>query len=121
MSGFVPGLELCHNFYEEVVAPAVGAPHGAALLGPGSDVLGYDTERSTDHDWGPRCQLFVHASDLDEVRSRALAFSRRSPRLPRGGPSPSAGTASALNHTWSSRHCRRGLGENSGGTWTRAS
>ncbi|HEY5178715.1 MAG TPA: DUF4037 domain-containing protein [Dermatophilaceae bacterium] len=72
MSGFVPGLELCRNFYAEVVAPAVVAPHGAALLGPGSDVLGYDTERSTDHDWGPRCQLFVQASDLDEVRSRVL-------------------------------------------------
>ena len=72
MSGFVPGLELCRDFYEEVVAPAVGAPHGAALLGSGSDVLGYDTERSTDHDWGPRCQVFVHASDLDEVSSRVL-------------------------------------------------
>src|ERR1035437_6160810 len=72
MSGFVPGLELCRDFYEEVVAPAVGAPHGAALLGSGSDVLGYDTERSTDHDWGPRCQLFVRDSDVDEVRSRVL-------------------------------------------------
>jgi hypothetical protein len=72
MSGFVPGLELCRNFYEEVVAPAVGVSHGAAILGPGSDVLGYDTERSTDHDWGPRCQLFVRDSDLDEVRSRVL-------------------------------------------------
>ena len=72
MSGFVPGVELCRSFYEEVVAPAVGVPHGAALLGPGSDVLGYDTERSTDHDWGPRCQLFVQASDLDGVRSRVL-------------------------------------------------
>jgi len=72
MSGSVPGLELCRSFYEEVVAPAVGAPHGAALLGAGSDVLGYDTERSTDHDWGPRCQLFVQASDLDGVRSRVL-------------------------------------------------
>jgi hypothetical protein len=73
MSGFVPGLELCRSFYEEVVAPLVGAPHGAALLGAGSDVLGYDTERSTDHDWGPRCQVFVQASDLDRVRSRVLA------------------------------------------------
>ena len=72
MSGFVPGLELCRNFYEEVVAPAVGVPHGAALLGSGSDVLGFDTERSTDHDWGPRCQAFVPAADLDEVRSRLL-------------------------------------------------
>jgi hypothetical protein len=72
MSGFVPGLELCRSFYEEVVAPVVGAKHGAALLGPGSDVLGYDTVRSTDHDWGPRCQVFVQASDLDGVRSRVL-------------------------------------------------
>ena len=72
MSRFVPGLELCCDFYAEVVAPAVGVRHGAALLGPGSDVLGYDTERSTDHDWGPRCQLFVKASDLDEVRTRVL-------------------------------------------------
>jgi len=72
MSRFVPGLELCRDFYAEVVAPAVGVRHGAALLGPGSDVLGYDTERSTDHDWGPRCQLFVQASDLDEVRTRVL-------------------------------------------------
>ncbi len=73
MSGFVPGLALCRSFYMEVVAPTVGAPHGAALLGPGSDVLGYDTERSTDHDWGPRCQLFVQARDLDGARSRVHA------------------------------------------------
>ncbi|HEY8719037.1 DUF4037 domain-containing protein [Pengzhenrongella sp.] len=73
MSGFRPGLELCRDFYEEVVAPAVLAPHSAALLGPGSDVLGYDTQRSTDHDWGPRCQVYVQAPDLDAVRSRVLA------------------------------------------------
>ena len=83
MSGFVPGLELCRGFYQEVVAPAVGAPHGAALLGPGSDVLGYDTERSTDHDWGPRCQVFVQASDLVGVRSRVLTSL---PKAYRGWP-----------------------------------
>src|ERR1035437_2725711 len=118
MSGFMPGLELCHNFYEEVVAPAVGVSHGAALLGPGSDVLGYDTERSTDHDWARD----VSCLSMPRTSTRcALAFSRRSPRLTRGGPSPSAGTANALNHTWSLRHCRRGLRGNSGGTWTSAS
>jgi uncharacterized protein DUF4037 len=36
-------------------------PHGAARLGPGSEVVGFDTARSTDHDWGPRVQLFVEA------------------------------------------------------------
>jgi hypothetical protein len=92
MTGFVPGLELCRRFYEEVVAPGVGARHEAGLPGPGSDVLGYDTERSTDHDWGPRCQLFVQASDLDEVRSRVLTslpktYDGRLPAFGRdGGP-----------------------------------
>jgi Domain of unknown function (DUF4037) len=66
---FVPGLELAGAFYAEVVAPLVGAtPHSAALLGTGSDVLGLDTERSTDHGWGPRLQLFVAHADLDAVR-----------------------------------------------------
>jgi len=47
-------------FYEEVVAPIVGdVPHSAALLGTGSDVLGLDTARSTDHGWGPRLQVLV--------------------------------------------------------------
>jgi hypothetical protein len=57
---FVPGLELSRSFYEEVVAPILGeTPHSAARLGWGSDVLGFDTERSTDHGWGPRLQVFV--------------------------------------------------------------
>ncbi len=73
VSGFVSGLALCRSFYDEVVAPAVGVSHAAALLGPGSDVLGYDTSRSTDHDWGPRCQVFVQQPDLNVVRARVLA------------------------------------------------
>jgi hypothetical protein len=47
---FIPAAELSRAFYAEVVRPLLGdRPHGAALLGWGSDVLGYDTERSTDH------------------------------------------------------------------------
>jgi Domain of unknown function (DUF4037) len=57
---FLPGLELSARFYREVVAPLLGdLPHAAARIGPGSEVLGFDTERSTDHDWGPRLQLFL--------------------------------------------------------------
>jgi uncharacterized protein DUF4037 len=41
-----------------------GRPHSAALIGWGSDVLGFDTERSTDHGWGPRVEVFVDASDV---------------------------------------------------------
>jgi hypothetical protein len=76
MPAFVPGLDVARAFYTEVVAPIVGArPHAAARLGSGSDVLGFDTERSTDHDWGPRVQLVLaddhEPGDADAVR-RAL-------------------------------------------------
>lgn len=33
--------------------------HAAALIGSGSEVLGYDDDVSTDHNWGPSVQLFV--------------------------------------------------------------
>lgn len=60
MPEFVSGAELARAFYVEVVAGIVGdVPHSAGLLGYGSDVLGFDTDRSTDHGWGPRLQLFV--------------------------------------------------------------
>jgi hypothetical protein len=65
---FVAGRELSRMFYEEVVAGLVGdVPHSAALLGTGSDVLGLDTERSTDHGWGPRLHLFVVPADVARV------------------------------------------------------
>src|SRR3954447_20880781 len=69
MSSFVSGLELSNAFYAEAVAPLVGdIPHAAALLGWGSDVLGFDTSRSTDHGWGPRLQVFVDVEHVPLVR-----------------------------------------------------
>jgi Domain of unknown function (DUF4037) len=66
---FVPGVELSRAFYEEVVGPLLAREeHAAALLGTGSDVLGYDSVRSTDHGWGPRMQLFVDADRVAAVR-----------------------------------------------------
>ena len=38
-------------------------PHAAALIGSGSEVLGFDDARSTDHHWGPRLQLFLNEED----------------------------------------------------------
>ncbi|MGZ8734995.1 MAG: DUF4037 domain-containing protein [Acidimicrobiia bacterium] len=67
---FTPGLELNRAFYEVVVGPIVSRwEHDAALLGWGSDVLGYDTERSTDHGWGPRLQVFVPGAEVTAVRA----------------------------------------------------
>jgi Domain of unknown function (DUF4037) len=69
VSGSVRGLELSRAFYLEVVAPLVGdVPHAAGLLGWGSDVLGFDTSRSTDHGWGPRLQVFVVAEQVDPLQ-----------------------------------------------------
>ncbi len=70
MPTFVPGLSLAAITYREAVRPILdrafpGLVHSAALLGPGSEVLGYDTARSTDHDWGPRVLLFLSAVDAD--------------------------------------------------------
>jgi hypothetical protein len=64
MPAFIPGLDLAEAFYLEVVRPILdaefpGLAHSAALLGSGSEVIGCDTAMSTDHDWGPRCLLFL--------------------------------------------------------------
>ena len=69
MDAFVSGQSLNRAFYDAVVAPIVaGCDHSAALLGWGSDVLGYDTVRSTDHGWGPRLQVFVAENDVTATR-----------------------------------------------------
>jgi hypothetical protein len=65
-TAFLPGLELAGRFYSDVVRPLLddlypGLRYSAALLGPGSEVLGFDSERSTDHDWGLRLQLLLAA------------------------------------------------------------
>jgi hypothetical protein len=56
------GIELSRRFYEHAVRPLLGGqPHAAALLGEGSEVLGFDDVVSTDHDFGPRVQVFLPA------------------------------------------------------------
>ncbi|QRN81730.1 MAG: DUF4037 domain-containing protein [Nocardiopsis sp. BM-2018] len=84
----MPGVELSRVLYEECVAPLLaGTPHAAARVGAGSEVLGLDTERSTDHDWGPRLQLFLpegfEPEALERLRGRIAAAL---PRRLRGWP-----------------------------------
>ena len=68
--GHEPGLELAAAFYADVVGPLLaGFRHSAGRLGAGSEVLGFDTERSTDHGWGPRVQVFVDAEDVAAARA----------------------------------------------------
>lgn len=63
------GRELSRRFYLEHVRPVLGPalgdiPHAAAMLGDGSDVLGFDDDVSPDHDFGPRVQI-VLAAEID--------------------------------------------------------
>ncbi len=69
-TNFVSGIDLARMFYIDVVRPLMeGRNHSAARLGSGSDVLGFDTPRSTDHGWGPQLHVFVAASEVDAVRT----------------------------------------------------
>lgn len=61
---FIPGLELSRMLFEDAVEPLLSEHfpelrYAAGLIGSGSDVLGFDTERSTDHEWGPRVVILV--------------------------------------------------------------
>lgn len=81
---FLPGLDLAEAFYHEAVRPLLTShfpnlPHSAALIGSGSEVLGFDDAMSTDHSWGPRLMLFVperelmqHGATIDAVLRHKL-------------------------------------------------
>lgn len=72
---FLAGLELNERFYRDVVSPILAAQYpglrySAALIGYGSDVLGFDTPISMDHNWGPRLQVFLSGKDVQAIGSR---------------------------------------------------
>ena len=75
-TNFIPGIELSALFYQEIISPILdrnfpGLRHSAALIGAGSEVLGFDTEMSSDHDWGPRVKLFLEEDGFAE-NARAI-------------------------------------------------
>jgi hypothetical protein len=84
----ISGLRLSRAFYDDVVSRLLAdVPHAAALMGPGSEVLGYDDARSTDHDWGPRLIVLLgdERSD-DEVDALDVRLDRRLPAEFRSRP-----------------------------------
>ncbi|MFF9080364.1 DUF4037 domain-containing protein [Streptomyces rubiginosohelvolus] len=89
---FLPGLELSRILYEEAVRPILdaefpGLRYAAARVGPGSEVLGFDTARSADHEWGPRLDLFLRPADGDTHGKRIhRLLAERLPKQVRGWP-----------------------------------
>ena len=89
MPEFIKGIDLSRTFYQEAVKLILDKHipdliYSAALIGNGSEVLGYDTEMSTDHHWGPRVMLFLseadratHESSISQILSEKLPYSFR--------------------------------------------
>jgi hypothetical protein len=78
---FIPGLKLSEMYYREAVAPILekrfpALPHSAALIGFGSDVIGFDDTRSRDHMWGPRLVLFLPEEGFAARRAQVIAALR---------------------------------------------
>ncbi|MFE7137184.1 DUF4037 domain-containing protein [Streptomyces sp. NPDC057644] len=89
---FLPGLELSRILYEEAVRPLLdaefpGLRYAAARVGSGSEVLGFDTARSADHEWGPRLDLFLEPADAAAYGKRIHhLLAERLPKQVRGWP-----------------------------------
>jgi len=87
---FIPGLELARTFFHELVKPILHQHfpmlrYSAGLIGSGSEVLGFDTELSSDHHWGPRVMLFFENEDLETYSTDIKAtFARELPFTFRG-------------------------------------
>ena len=89
MAKFMPGLELARLYYTEAVRPILQTcypdlTHSAGLIGSGSEVLGFDSPMSADHNWGPRVIIFLSeeehgrlAGELQETLGWRLPFSFR--------------------------------------------
>ena len=73
------GLDLSQVFYEEAVRPLLDREYpdlvySAGHLGAGSDVLGFDTDQSRDHDWGPKLLIFLEEKDHEKYHESLHSF-----------------------------------------------
>lgn len=103
------GLYLSRRFFETIVQPIVASAmpellYAAARIGDGSEVLGFDTEMSADHNYGPTVQLFLSPFDFDSYAPQVMrALEQGLPAEIDGWPirfpnaiRPPAGTPGAL-------------------------
>jgi len=99
---FLGGLAIGRLFYRDIIEPVIQkvAPdikYAAALIGPGSEVLGFDTALSADHDWKPRVSIFLGDDDFSSHgKLVAKAIAESLPETYRGFPI--AGFPSDVSH-----------------------
>jgi hypothetical protein len=75
MPKFIPGLQLSNLFYQKEIKPILDKEfsslrYSAAVIGWGSEVLGFDTPISRDHHWGPRVLLFLSEKDYPRLKDK---------------------------------------------------
>ena len=85
----MPGLRLSELFYKECVKPILDSEfpkmkYAAGRIEYGSEVLGFDTPLSMDHDWGPRLEMFLQEKDFKNARKISKILSKRLPPTFRG-------------------------------------
>ena len=74
-SRFIPGIKLNRMFHNDIVRTLMKeyfprVPYSAALTGPGSESLGFDTPISMEHEWGPRFYLFLSDENHKKYREK---------------------------------------------------
>lgn len=86
MPADLTGAALARRFFVEAVEPVLSQHfptlrYSAGLVGVGSEVLGFDDATSRDHDWGPRCHIFVDcATSLATIHDVHDCLARMLPR-----------------------------------------
>jgi len=70
----VKGVDLSRRYFQKVGLPALRQHFpgwvdrvACGLIGPGSDVFGYDDEISRDHNWGPRFWVVLSPEDYGAI------------------------------------------------------
>ncbi|QHW29932.1 DUF4037 domain-containing protein [Paenibacillus rhizovicinus] len=91
MSEQSSGVQLSQQFHDNYIVPRLSSAlpalaYASALIGPGSEVLGFDTPMSRDHDWGPRVLLFVREADFSQREAIFEALHRAAPAAFYGFP-----------------------------------
>ena len=86
MTRFIPGLQLAEDFFHEVVELLLpdDLTYAAALIGSGSEVLGFDDATSSDHDWGPRVVILLDPEDASRRASLRFELAANLPGTFRG-------------------------------------
>lgn len=84
MTKFIKWMQLSEMFFNEVVKEIFktnfpNLKYSAWLIGHWSEVLWFDTERSTDHHWWPRVMLFLNEKDFSKKDEISEVFSKELP------------------------------------------